>query len=356
MPDGTAGELLIGGVQVAHGYLNRPELTAERFVPDPESDAADARLYRTGDQARRAADGTIEFLGRLDDQVKLRGYRIELGEIESVLDQHPAVTQTAVVVSDESATGQPTLVAYVVPAAGRSADGGELRRYLAEKLPGYMVPAVVVALAEMPLTPNRKIDRSALPAPVAAREADVDRVAPRNELEAELLELWREVLDVPSLGVTDDFFELGVDSLTAGRLFARVERVYGQRLPRGVLFQKPTIESLARFLGDAGDEQRRWPSLVPMQTAGDRTPLFLVHGGAGTVLLYRDLVDDLGEDQPTYALQAAGLYGDQAPQQSVEDMAASYVEQLRQVAPGALRRRGLLLRRHRRLRDGQAPS
>ena len=146
------------------------------------------------------------------------------------------------------------------------------------------------------------------------------------------MEIWQDTLGVP-LGVTDDFFELGVDSLTAGRLFARIEREYDQRLPRGVLFQTPTVERLARLLDGGEGDAQRWPSLVPMRSGGDRTPLFCVHGGAGTVLFYRGLVEALGADQPVYALQAAGLYGGQAPEQTVEEMAAGYVEQMREVRP-----------------------
>ena len=331
--DGESGELLIGGVQVACGYLNRPDLTAERFVADPRSDSPGARLYRTGDQARRRADGTIDFLGRLDHQVKLRGYRIELGEIEAVLEELPGVAQAAAVVSEEAGAGEPRLVAYAVPAPGGSVEGPRLRRDLAERLPGYMIPAAIVALERLPLTPNGKLDRSALPAPPRVGEGDRELVAPRTALEAELLELWREALGVDSLGVTDDFFDLGVDSLTAGRLFARIEVAYGSRLPMAVLFQTPTIERLAALLGEESHEAPRWPSLVPMRPAGDRTPLFCVHGGAGTVLFYHDLVDALGEDQPVYALQAAGLYGGQAPQRTVEEMAESYLEQLLEARP-----------------------
>jgi amino acid adenylation domain-containing protein len=330
-PDGSAGELLIGGPQVARGYLGQAELTAERFIPDPASAAPGAHLYRTGDRARRGADGAIEFLGRLDNQVKLRGYRIELGEIESVLEESAAVAQAVAVVREPRDGAEPQLVAYAVAAAGTSIDGRELRHSLRERLPDYMVPACVLVLERLPLTPNGKIDRAALPQPEPVEAGE--GVAPRSALEAELLELWCDALGIASLGVTDDFFDLGVDSLTAGRLFARIEREYGRHLPRAVLFQAPTVERLASLLGDGAETAPRWPSLVPMRTGGERTPLFCVHGGAGTVLFYRELVEALGEDQPVYALQAAGLYGDEPPQRSVEAMAAAYLEQLREASP-----------------------
>lgn len=331
VPDGTAGELLIGGVQVARGYLGRPDLTAERFIPDRFSDVAGALLYRTGDQARRRSDRAIDFLGRLDHQVKLRGYRIELGEIESVLEEHYSVAEAVAIVSSETPPREPRLLAYVVPARGSEVEPEKLRDALQARLPAYMIPATICPLERMPLTPNGKVDRRALPAPELDRERE--QVMPRTPLEAELLGLWREALGIDSIGVTDDFFELGVDSLTAGRLFARIERFYGQRLPIGSLFQTPTIERLAALLSEGPSEGPRLPSLVEMRTSGTRPPLFCVHGGAGTVLFYHDLVEALGPEQPVYAFQAAGLYGGQAPHQSVEEMATSYLEQLLQARP-----------------------
>ena len=194
-----------------------------------------------------------------------------------------------------------------------------------------MVPAAIVVLDRMPLTPNGKIDRSALPAP--EEQGGRDHVEPRSALEAELLDLWRDSLGIEAIGITDDFFDLGVDSLTAGRLLARIDQAYGRRLPIGALFQRPTVERLAALIGEGSEDAQRWPSLVPMRATGERPALFCVHGGAGTVLFYHELVDSLGEDQPVFALQAAGLYGDRAPQLSVEDMAAGYVEQIRQARP-----------------------
>lgn len=331
VPDGTAGELLIGGVQVAQGYLGRPDLTAERFIPDRLSDAAGALLYRTGDQARRRPDGMIDFLGRLDHQIKLRGHRIELGEIESVLEEHPSVAEAVAVVSSPTLPTEPRLLAYVVPVRECQVEPEELRSVLRARLPAYMIPAMICPLERMPLTPNGKLDRGALPA--AELDGERQRVAPRTPLEAELLDLWREALGIDSIGVTDDFFDLGVDSLTAGRLFARIERSHGQRLPAGSLFQTPTIERLAALISEGRSAGPRHPSLVSMCTSGTRPPLFCVHGGAGTVLFYHDLVEALGPDQPVYAFQAAGLYGGQAPHQAVEEMAASYLEQLLQVRP-----------------------
>ncbi|NOK39811.1 AMP-binding protein, partial [Corallococcus exercitus] len=217
VPVGVPGELFIGGVQVGRGYLGRPELTAERFIPDAFSDMPGARLYRTGDVARWLPDGAIEYVGRADFQVKVRGLRIELGEIESALEQHPGVRQ-AVVVAREDAAGDKRLVAYVACRSGAEAvDVSALRARLHEKLPEYMVPSAFVVLEALPLTPSGKVDRKALPAPEAP-VSTAEYVAPRNPTEEKLAALWAQVLRVPRVGATDHFFELGGHSLLATQL------------------------------------------------------------------------------------------------------------------------------------------
>ncbi len=331
VPVGVAGELLIGGAGLARGYHQRPELTAERFVRLPV--AGGRRLYRTGDLVRWRPDGRLEFLGRIDHQVKIRGFRIELGEVEAALRAHPEVSEAVVVVSAVG-DGEPRLVGYVVPAVGSggAADPGELRRSVADRLPGHMVPAAVVRLAAFPRTPNGKLDRKALPAPTADDSGRSEAlVAPRDELERQLLAIWRQVLGIEAIGVTDNFFDLGVSSLTAARLFARVDRDFPGRLPLAPVFQAPTVERLADLLRSGGG--RSWSSLVPIQTGGDRLPMFGVHGGAGTILLYHDLAKLLGPEQPVYGLQAAGLYGRDPLQSRVVDMAEHYIAELRTVAP-----------------------
>ncbi len=249
-PVGVAGELWIGGAGVARGYLGRADATAERFVPDPFGAEPGARLYRTGDLARWRVDGTLEFLGRADQQVKVRGHRIEPAEVEAALDAHPAVGESAVVARSDG--GEARLVAYWVPAAG-GGDGppspGELRRWLAERLPDYMVPSLFVALERMPLTPNGKTDRRALPDPERSRPApDEDYVPPRNELESVISGVWREVLGVERVGVRDNFFELGGTSVR----LASVHRALAGRLERRVtlvdLFRYPTVGGLAEVL------------------------------------------------------------------------------------------------------------
>jgi amino acid adenylation domain-containing protein len=271
VPLGVAGELYLGGAGLARDYLNRPELTAERFVPHPYSDVPGARLYRTGDQVRLLPDGAIEFLGRFDMQVKLRGFRIELGEIEAALAAHEAVRE-CVVTAREDARGDKYLVGYTVARAGaRVPAHAELRAYLRERLPDYMLPAAFVWLAELPLTPNGKVNRKALPAPDATRqERDAAYVAPRSALEELLAGLWAEVLQVERVGATEDFFELGGHSLMATQLIARVREVCRVELPLRALFEVPTVAGLAAYIEAelrAGSSQQA-PPLVAHAHAG----------------------------------------------------------------------------------------
>jgi len=248
VPVGVSGELYIGGVGLARGYLNRPELTAERFIPNPFSDEPGARLYRTGDLARYLPDGNIEFLGRIDHQVKVRGFRIELGEIEAVLRQHPHL-QAAVVLAREDTPGDKRLVAYVVPREEPAPTISELRRFLKETLPEYMVPSAFVYLDALPLTPNGKVDRRALPAPDQTRpELESAYVAPRTREEKILADIWAQVLGVEQVGVHDNFFELGGDSILSIQVIARANQAGLQLTPRQ-LFQAPTVAGLAAMAG-----------------------------------------------------------------------------------------------------------
>jgi natural product biosynthesis luciferase-like monooxygenase protein len=264
VPVGVPGELYIGGDGVARGYLNRPELTAEKFVPDPFRSDPAARLYRTGDCARYRSDGQIEFLGRADHQVKIRGHRIEPGEIEAILNQHPDVRQTVVTGRTDS-SGDPRLVAYVVPSPGVTPSPTRLRRFLHGKLPEAMVPAAFVVLAELPLTPNGKVDRGALPEPSGDRpELETAYVAPQTRLEQTLAELWRELLQVERVGLNDNFFDLGGHSLLIVQAQARIRETLGLEVPIVKLFQFPTVSSLARTLG----QERR--AELPLQQIRDR--------------------------------------------------------------------------------------
>jgi len=244
-PVGVPGELYIGGAGLARGYLNRPELTAERFIPNPFSREPGARLYRTGDLARYLADGNIEYLGRLDHQVKIRGYRIELGEIEAVLVTHPQVRE-AVVVAREDEPGDRRLVAYVVVEEEQSPGVSELRHHLKAKLPEYMVPAVFMMLDQMPLSPNGKVDRRALPAPDQARpDLAASYVAPRTATEEVMEAIWAEVLGLEPVGINDNFFELGGHSLLATQVMSRVRTAFEMEVPLRVLFEDQTVAALA---------------------------------------------------------------------------------------------------------------
>jgi len=248
---GTPGELHLGGETVGRGYLRRPAPTAEKYVPDPFSRVPGARLYRTGDLVRWRRDGTLEFLGRIDRQVKLRGFRIELGEIESRLGAHPAVRDTLVVLREDT-PGHPVLTGYVVAAGGRAAVGAdELRRHCAVTLPAHMVPAAIVVLDRFPLTPNGKIDRRALPIPEALFE-DEEYVAPRSPIEEQLAGVWRDILGIERVSAYADFFDLGGDSLAATRVIARIRRDLGMSVPTQVLFDKRTLAEFAA----AVEEQR----------------------------------------------------------------------------------------------------
>ena len=250
VPIGVPGELLIGGDGVARGYRGRPELTKEKFIDDPFLGAG-ARVYRTGDLVRRRRDGTLEFLGRLDQQVKLHGFRIELGEIEALLDRHPEVRASVAVVR-EDVPGEKLLVAYVVPEATAAAVSTEaLRRYLGASLPAYMVPSVVVTLDELPVTANRKLDRSALPAPGEARPV-LERafVAPRTPVEERLAAIWVEVLPVDQVGVEDNFFDLGGHSLLAVKMLSRVQDAFDVALHLTVAFERPTVAELAEVVSN----------------------------------------------------------------------------------------------------------
>jgi len=241
---GVAGELCVGGEGVGRGYLGRPDLTAERFVPSPFAAAPGERLYRTGDLVQHRPDGVLEFLGRIDHQVKVRGYRIELGEIEAMLAEHPKVRESAVVAREESA-GDKRLVAYVVPADREAIETPELLAFLRARLPEYMIPSFVVPLAELPLTPNGKVDRRALPAPEGSRLAAGAPARPRTALEGELVEVWRELLGVADLGVQDDFFALGGHSLLATQLVSRLRGMFRTELPVRSVFENPTVAALA---------------------------------------------------------------------------------------------------------------
>ncbi len=331
LPIGIAGDLYVSGPGLARGYHDRPEITAEKFIKDSFSPEPNARMYKTGDRARYLANGDIEFAGRTDDQVKIRGYRVELKEIESVLGSHSGTREVAVIAREEK--GEKTLVAYVVPSRDQTPTGSELRTYLKQKLPHYMVPAAFVLLEAMPKTPNGKVDRRNMPAPRTGDFTEPNEyVAPKDELEAQLAKIWAMVLGKDRVGTRDNFFDLGGHSLLAARLMHRIEQTFGQRLPLAVLLQAPTIEQLATQLRQEGGSAS-WSSLVAIQSEGSRTPFFCVHGVGGNVVGFRDLARHTGEDQPFYALQPQGLDGKRPCLASIHEMAERYIQEIRRVQP-----------------------
>jgi amino acid adenylation domain-containing protein len=272
VPAGVTGELYIGGDGVARGYFQRPELTAQRFIPDPFGVESGARLYRTGDLSRYLPDGNIEFLGRLDQQVKVRGFRIELGEIETILEEHESVRESAVVALEDEHGGK-RLVAYLVAAEGSPVAAGLLRAYLQKRIPDYMVPSAFVTLDALPLTPNGKVDRRALPAPDRnEREATQNYVAPRTPVEQTLAGIWSEVLGIERIGVDDNFFELGGHSLLATRMLSKAREIFQINLPLRKLFETPTITGFAAVveaMKEKGDG-RRTPSITRLSREAHR--------------------------------------------------------------------------------------
>ncbi|TQF10664.1 amino acid adenylation domain-containing protein, partial [Myxococcus llanfairpwllgwyngyllgogerychwyrndrobwllllantysiliogogogochensis] len=272
LPVGVPGQLCVDSVGLARGYLSQPALTAERFVPNPFSPSPGARLYLSGDKARWLPDGTLEFLGRIDDQVKLRGFRIELGEVEAALLFHPSVHQAVAVVRTEDA-GDKRLVAYVVADSSDTIDVAALRESLKRRLPEHMVPSTIAVLAALPLTPNGKVDRNALPSPDASLSAPVrEYVAPRTHVETQLAALWAELLHIERVGIHDDFFELGGHSLLAAQSMSRIQATFGMEVPLRELFEAPTVAKLAARLeavAHAGAGASRAPELVPVPRTGE---------------------------------------------------------------------------------------
>lgn len=263
-PIGTPGELYIGGAGLARGYLNRPELTQERFVSDPFSGQPGARLYKTGDLARYLLDGNVEFIGRADDQLKIRGFRVELGEVQTLLAGHFAVRQTVVLARGDN-DGDKHLVAYIVPTSPTSPSTDQLRDFLRDRLPDYMIPQSFVMLGKMPLTSNGKVDRNALPLPDDERLRADRFVAPRNELEEKLAVLWSEILRIPSVGVHDDFFALGGHSLAATRVISRVQKDFAVEVPLRAMFQGPTIAQLSDAINLARTTAKSvQPAIIPV--------------------------------------------------------------------------------------------
>ena len=327
---GIPGELYLAGPGVAKGYVNRPELTAERFIRNPFD--SDTILYKTGDRARWLASGELEFLGRVDRQIKLRGYRIEPGEIEAFLCEHPEVRQ-AVAAIYEPVPGEQRLAAYVVSDATPGNLAASLREYLRERLPRYMVPSQFLILDELPLTARGKVDHAALSHLARTQRSPIEAfVEPKTPIETSIAEIWKNVLSVDRIGVHEDFFELGGHSLLAVRLIARIEKTFGVSLPLAVLFDCPTIEALSQAVEERNPRLSR-STVVRLQKGGDDSPFFCVPPAASSVNHFAQLVQTLSSDIPFYGMQALGLEPGEVPQDRIEDMAARYVADMRTIQP-----------------------
>jgi amino acid adenylation domain-containing protein len=342
VPTGETGELFIGGHGVVRGYLNNPAINQQRFIVSPFANDKTARLYRTGDLGRYRLDGTLEFAGRNDRQVKIRGFRVELGEVESALLRHEGVGE-ALVVAHEDKSGKRGLVAYVVPrakagphrgdlpAAESPPLGPQLRLHLRERLPDHMVPGAFMVVDRFALTPTGKIDHAVLPAPQYLRPGAGEFVGPRDGTEALLCQIWGELLKTKEIGVNEDFFQIGGDSLLGAVMFTEVEKRTGVRLPIESVLRNATVERLATFIAAARQLRQggEWSPWVEIQPLGNRPRLFLVHGvGGGMMWGYANLARHLGDNQPIYAFRARP-----ATPLTITEMAESYVRDLRAFQP-----------------------
>ncbi len=332
VPIGVTGELYIGGVGVGRGYLNRPELTRERFIPDPFKHKQEGgRLYKTGDVVRYLPDGNIEYLGRADQQVKLRGQRIELGEIEAILDLHPAIREAVVVVQKEN-TGDMRLVAYISFHKEQEASPttNDLYNYMKAQIPAYMIPSAFVVLPTLPLLPNGKVNRQALPkADVSSSMKEQEYVIPVSLTEHQLVQIWEELLNVYPIGIRNNFFSLGGNSLLAVRLVSKIEQSFGRKLPSAVLFAQPTIEQLAAVL----QAEEKHAPVIGVSTTGTKPPFFYLPGTWNTGAAYCfSIARNLGPDQPFYVVEPP-YFDDFSVSPTVKMTAKAHIESIRTVQP-----------------------
>ncbi|MEL6836541.1 MAG: amino acid adenylation domain-containing protein [Bacteroidota bacterium] len=321
LPAGVHGELYIGGSGVAQGYWQRPELTASRFINNP---FGEGQLYRTGDRVRYRPDGIIEFLGRVDQQLKIRGHRVEPGEIERTLLAVPAVQEVVVLVNESM-----QLLAWVQAAA--DFDLSIARQWLRRQLPAYMMPSKIWRVDDFPRLPNGKLNRNAILETATYEESPQEDTA-TSELEEQLLDIWRSVINLPSLGVNDNFFDVGGDSLRSIRVIAQARKA-GIALAPNLLFEYPTVRELAYYLTDDKEHATTWESISTLQQGEGTPPLFCLHSGAAHVFFYRNLAKYLGSQQAVYALQPKGLDGQQANHNSIEEMAAYYLQEIKRIQP-----------------------
>jgi amino acid adenylation domain-containing protein len=326
-PVGIVGELFVSGDGLAKGYLNRSELTQERFIDNPF--ILGDKLYKTGDLVRYLQDGNLEYWGRQDEQVKIRGCRVELGEIATVIAQHPDVQESVVIASDD-AQENPRLIAYVV--TDKQDITTELLSYLQQKLPNYMVPSTFIGLDKLPFTPNGKVDKRALPnSEIIQSNTNKFFISPRNFTELALAKAWENLLNTTSIGITDNFFDLGGHSFLAVRLMAQIYDKFEHNLPLSTLFENPTIEKLAAIVSQPSRKGSN-SHLVAINSSGDKIPFFCIHGAGGNISPYFKLSRILGEEYPFYGLEH-GPDPEQPKIISVEETASRYLQEIRKVQP-----------------------
>lgn len=325
VPPGVHGEICVSGPGIARGYLNRPELTGNRFVTNPFN--REQRLYRTGDIGRRLPDGNIQFLGRLDQQVKMRGFRIETKEIESVLLSLPQI-RNAVVTDQIQMSGETVLTAFVVFQDERSAlSKNDLRKALSGFLPEYMIPTVFHVLRKLPYTNSGKIDRNSLRA-IEADSTATAKEPPKTEIEKSLERIWSEILNKEEIGVTDNFFELGGDSLLAIQIVSRIHKDFKQEFPVSVILRNQTIRELADFIrNETGRDDHS--VLVNIQPKGKESPLFCVHGAGGNVMCFKPLAEAMGKNHPFYGVQSVNLFAPDNPMTSIPEIAKLNIREIR---------------------------
>lgn len=328
LPVGEIGEIFIAGDGLALGYLNRPELNAERFVANPFGSHDCGLLFRSGDLGRFTPTGAIEFCGRTDDQVKIRGYRVEPGEVEAAVMRVDGIAN-AIVVAVSNPESEKSLVCHFVASPGLNITSQKLRSRLELMLPAYMIPSQYRQWDRFPLTANGKVDRRLLLESGAGARPIIEAA---DSTEQALLSMFRDLLHRQDISVEDDFFDIGGHSLAAARLFTKIEEHFGRRLPLAILFEAPSARRLAALLRD--DQWRpEWPALVPIRSGGSRPPVFLVHAIGGNVLSYGHLHSHLPADQPIYAFQATALKYGRMSSTSIEEVAAHYLAELRSVQP-----------------------
>ena len=337
VPLGCRGQLYLAGVGLARGYWGDPSLTARSFVEVSVRSGSRERLLRTGDQAVLRPDGQLVCLGRADRLLKIRGHRLHPGEVEDWLLQQPGVREAAVapIGGGDFAEVGTGLVAYLVPRSGSTAEFPlmDLRALAAQQLPAHMLPSRFILLEDLPRLPGGKVDWRSLPPPDPQEAlASPDHQPPRDDLERRLVQAWEQILRVRPIGVRDDFFHLGGDSLLAIQLFTRMEKLVRRKLPLRIIFETPTVEGIASWIRE-GALPRRHSPLVPLRTHGDRPPIFWVHAAGGLALSFARLAALLDPDQPSYALQAREIDDEREPARTIEEMAAAYVSEIQRLQP-----------------------